>query len=230
METISHPTQDPGPKPVVSGAWQPKLQTVAPTVAERDRVACALHDAVSQTLFAANLLAGTLARTSDLNEAHRGQSQTLERLNRSALAEMRMMMFELQPEAIESVRLADLLHHAVEALVGRGGVNVTSDISIEPGPPVAQRGEVYRIAQEALANIGRHSGASHVHVGWTVGPRGHGRLRIVDDGCGFDASALRSDRAGLDLMHRRAARAGAELSIKSAPSEGTELTLQIDWN
>lgn len=203
---------------------------MAPIAGERERVACALHDAVTQTLFAANLLAGTLARGDGLNESARGQVQTLERLNRSALAEMRMMLFELQPEALDSVRLTDLLQHAVEALAGRGGVTVTTDISTEPGPPPSQRAEVYRIAQEALCNIGRHSGASHAHVAWTIPSPGCGLLRIVDDGSGFDAAALRHGRAGLDLMHRRAARAGAELGIHSAPSKGTEVTLQINWS
>ncbi len=198
--------------------------------AERNRIARDLHDAVSQTLFAANLLAGTLARADHLDEATRGQVQTLERLNRSALAEMRMMLFELRPDALGGVRLPDLLQHAVEALSGRGGVQVSTDFSADNGPPTAQRIEVYRIAQEALSNIGRHSGASHVHVGWTIGPPGQGRLHIVDDGCGFDTSAAHPGHFGLDNMQQRAAAAGAELTIKSAPGEGTELLLNIHWS
>jgi signal transduction histidine kinase len=198
--------------------------------AERNRIARDLHDAVSQTLFAANLLAGTLARADALDEATRGQVQTLERLNRSALAEMRMMLFELRPDALEGMRLPDLLQHAVEALAGRGGVQVDTELSALPGPPTAQRTEVYRIAQEALSNIGRHSGASHVHVGWTITPPGQGRLHIVDDGCGFDTAAAHPGHFGLDNMRQRAAQAGAELTIKSAPGEGTELLLNITWN
>ena len=230
METTSLQPADVRTQPATRRASKPAGLAVAPLAAERGRVACALHDAVTQTLFAANLLAGTLARADGLNESARGQVQTLERLNRSALAEMRMMLFELQPEALDSVRLADLLQHAVEALAGRGGVTVTTDISNEPGPPPSQRAEVYRIAQEALCNIGRHSGASHAHVAWSIPSPGRGLLRIVDDGIGFDAAALRDGRAGLDLMHRRAARAGAELGIQSAPSNGTEVTLQINWS
>ena len=198
--------------------------------AERNRIARDLHDAVSQTLFAANLLAGTLARADHIDEATRGQVQTLERLNRSALAEMRMMLFELRPDALEGVRLPELLQHAVEALSGRGGVEVTTDFSSEAGPPTAQRIELYRIAQEALSNVGRHSGASHVHVGWTVSPAGTGRLHIVDDGVGFDPQAEHPGHFGLDNMRQRAAAAGGELSIKSAPGEGTELLLSITWS
>lgn len=97
-----------------------------------------------------------------LTPATRGQVQTLERLNRSALAEMRTMRFELRPDALEGVRLPELLQHAVEALTGRGGVDVTTEIAPEPGPPTAQRVATYRIAQEALSNIGRHGGGRHV--------------------------------------------------------------------
>lgn len=198
--------------------------------AERNRIARDLHDAVSQTLFAANILAGTLSRDEQLSEAARGQVATLERLNRSALAEMRMMLFELRPDALESVRLPELLQHAVEALQGRGGVEVTTEIAAEPAPPARLRVEVYRIAQEALSNIGRHSGASHVHVGWTVAAGGRGRLHIADDGCGFDTAAEHPGHFGLENMHERARSVGAQLTIKSAPGEGTELLLETNWS
>lgn len=198
--------------------------------AERNRIARDLHDAVSQTLFAANLLAGTLSRDEQLSEAARGQVATLERLNRSALAEMRMMLFELRPDALESVRLPELLQHAVEALAGRGGVEVTTEIAAEPAPPARQRVEIYRIAQEALSNIGRHSGASHVHVGWTLTGGQRGRLHIVDDGCGFDTAAEHPGHFGLVNMRERAQAVGAVLSVKSAPGEGTELLLEANWS
>ncbi len=198
--------------------------------AERNRTVRDLHDAVSQTLFAANLVAGTLSRDEHLSEAARAQVATLERLNKSALAEMRMMLFELRPDAMESVRLPELLQHAVEALQGRGGVDVVADIAPEPAPPAQLRLEVYRIAQEALSNIGRHSGARHAHVGWTVQGGGRGRLHIVDDGCGFDMANAQSGHLGLDHMQERARSVGAHLTIKSAPSEGTELLLETNWS
>ena len=206
------------------------LQRDMAVTAERNRIARDLHDAVSQTLFAANLLAGTLARAEGIDDATRGQVQTLERLNRSALAEMRMMLFELRPDALQTVRLPDLLQHAVEALSGRGGVEVTTDLATDPAPPATKRVEIYRIAQEALSNIGRHSGATHVHVGWTTGPGNQGRLHIVDDGCGFDPHIDKPGHFGLSNMRERAAAAGGTLTIKSAPEEGTELLLQINWN
>lgn len=197
--------------------------------AERNRIARDLHDAVSQTLFAANILAGTLSRDEALPEAARAQVATLEKLNRSALAEMRMMLFELRPDALEGVRLPELLQHAIEALAGRGDVQVDTAISTEPGPPPAVRTELYRIAQEALSNIGRHSGARHVHVGWTIDAPGQGRLHIVDDGAGFDTAAPHPGHFGLENMKQRAAAIGATLDITSAPAEGTELLLTLNW-
>jgi signal transduction histidine kinase len=211
-----------------SASEAPRLAQAAVDV-ERNRIARELHDALSQTLFAANILAGTLSRDETLHEAARGQVQTLERLNRSALAEVRMMLFELRPDTLDCVRLPELLQHAVDALAGRGGVQVSTEVATDPGPPAPQRVQVYRIAQEALANVSRHSRARHVHVGWSVHAGGRGRLHIVDDGCGFDVHAPRSAGTGLAQMKQHAAAIGATLSIQSASNEGTELLLTLNW-
>jgi len=197
---------------------------------ERNRIARELHDAVSQTLFAANLLAGTLARSAGLDEASRGQVAMLEKLNRSALAEMRMLMFELRPDALAGARLSDLLHQAVEALAGRTEMQVSTALQADNGPPLAQRLQLYRIAQTALSNIARHSAAHHVLVGWAVHQPGHGRLTITDDGCGFDPQAERPGHFGVANMRQRAAELGAELSITSAPGNGTAIQLDLDWD
>ncbi len=198
-------------------------------MAERNRIARELHDAVSQTLFAANLLAGTLARSADIDTATRQQAQMLERLNRSALAEMRMLMFELRPDALEGARLSELLQQAVEALAGRGDIVTTAQLQPHDGPPSAQRVQLYRIAQEALSNIARHSGARHVHVSWTVPVPGRGHLRICDDGRGFDPAAERPGHFGLDNMRERAAELGAMLKLESAPDSGTQLEVELSW-
>lgn len=198
-------------------------------MAERNRIARELHDAVSQTLFAANLLAGTLARTEDLDETLRGQAQTLERLNRSALAEMRMLMFELRPDALHGARLTELLQQAVEALAGRTDIRSSVQLEAGDGPPPAQRVQLYRIAQGALSNIARHSGARNVHVSWTQPSTGSGRLRIADDGCGFDPETDRPGHFGVENMRERAAQLGAQMRLNSAPGEGTEIIIELNW-
>jgi len=209
---------------------QAKEREVA-VAAERNRIARELHDAVSQTLFAANLLAGTLARAATRNagpgtDAVRRQAQTLERLNRGALAEMRMLMYELRPDALDTTPLHELLQLAIEAMVCRGEVQVDAAIARGDELPPATRTQVYRIAQEALTNIARHSGATRAEVHWHAGADG-ARLRIADNGRGFDPATPRPGHFGLGHMAERAAEIGARLALHSAPGEGTELTLEL---
>jgi signal transduction histidine kinase len=154
----------------------------------------------------------------------------LERLNRSALAEMRMMLFELRPDALRTMRLPDLLQQAVEALAGRGDIQVQTQFDELSAVPEDTREQVYRIAQEALSNIGRHSGAHNATIEWHVSAQGQARLRIADDGNGFDTEAAAPGHFGLTNIRDRAAALGATLILKSAPGEGTELVMELNWS
>jgi signal transduction histidine kinase len=201
-------------------------------VAERNRIARDLHDAVSQTLFAANVLAGTLATTAEHGgvadmAGFRAQANTLAQLTQGALAEMRMLMFELRPDALMQGRLADLLQQVIGALRCRGDFNVEQRLASSDPLGGEARAQVYRIAQEALGNVARHSGASHVTVEWRVEAQ-RAVLRIADDGQGFDASVPRPGHFGLDNMRSRAADIGATLTVTSAPGEGSEVRLELD--
>jgi signal transduction histidine kinase len=209
---------------------QAKEREVA-VLAERNRIARDLHDAVSQTLFASTVLAGTLARAAGRGNAPgsaatRKQALALERLNRGALAEMRLLMVELRPDALEQAPLADLLQLAIEALSCRGEIRVEATLARDDPLPPSARIQVYRIAQEALSNIGKHSGATQAVVQWQVdGERAS--LRIADDGRGFDPGDSRPGHFGLDNMRARALEIGARLTITSAPGEGAELKVEL---
>lgn len=201
--------------------------------AERNRLARDLHDAVSQTLFAANLIAGTLHKNPALPDALRGQSETLLRLNQGALAEMRMLMFELRPDALASLPLADLLQQAATALAARGEIDV--QVQVDPvDPPLPMRIELYRMAQEALSNVARHSSARQVHIQWQVDvahpDAPSGRLVVRDDGRGFDADATHPGHFGLTNMKERAALLGSALQVQSAPGAGTTVTVDLRWS
>jgi signal transduction histidine kinase len=92
----------------------------------------------------------------------------------------------------------------------------------------ATRIQLYRIAQEALSNIARHSSASHAVIEWIVPERGAGgRLRIADDGHGFDPGVSPPGHFGLRNMAERAAEIGATWNIISGPDEGTEIRLEL---
>jgi signal transduction histidine kinase len=201
-------------------------------IAERTRIARDLHDAVSQTLFASNLIAGALARMAERDgaipaETLASQLKSLERLNRGALAEMRLLMFELRGDTTQDVPLGELLHHAIEALSCRGEIVVDKKIAKRDRLPPDAKLEVYRIAQEALSNVVRHSGARHVSVEWRTQPAGRAVLRIADDGAGFDPDTRVPGHFGLDNMRHRAERIGARFELASRPGQGTELVVDI---
>lgn len=201
-------------------------------MAERNRIARDLHDAVMQTLFAANVMAGTLARIAERNPPPEAsvvqeQARALEKLNSSALAEMRLLMFELRPDALQRTPLAELLGHAVEALRCRGSFDADISLSREDSLSAEVRIQLYRIAQEALSNVARHSGASRVEVQWLVQGAREATLRIADNGRGFDASLPVPGHFGIENMRTRAQDIGAAFSLESMPDEGTELRVEL---
>jgi ligand-binding sensor domain-containing protein/signal transduction histidine kinase len=201
-------------------------------VEERSRLARELHDAVTQTLFSASLIAealpGALERGS--SEA-RDLLQELRQLTRGALAEMRTLLLELRPAALVEASLADLLRQLGEAVTGREGVqvDVVTDGSARLQPDVHV--VFYRVAQEALNNVVKHARADRVHVllSHEAGPdekdTAAAELRIRDNGRGFDPNCPAANCFGLRIMRERAESIGAALVINSVPGQGTEILL-----
>ena len=197
-------------------------------VAERNRLALELHDAVSQKLFGLVLSAEAAGTLLDRDPAAaRDQVERLQALAQDALEELRSLVFELRPVDLELDGLGGALRKHV-GLVGRlEGLEIELTIENEPLADPARDLEVLRIAQEAIQNAVRHSEARHV----TVVLRGDGKrllLEIVDDGVGFDPAAegIRSRRLGLTSMDERAARLGGALEIRSAAGTGTTVRLE----
>jgi len=194
---------------------------------ERSRLARELHDAVTQTLFSASLIAEVLPRlwSRDPKEGQR-RLKELQSLTRGALAEMRALLIELRPAALETADLGDLLRQLVTAVSGRTGVpiKVTQDCDWEP--PVEVKVALYRIAQEALNNAAKHANASQVEVALRVS-QGRITLHIQDDGVGFNLEEVSSNGLGLGIMRERAVEIGARLTFNSWPHEGT--SVQVEW-
>jgi signal transduction histidine kinase len=207
---------------------------------ERNRLARELHDAVTQTLFSASLLADALPSSweSDPNEG-RQLLKELRQLSRGALAEMRTLLLELRPAALVESKLSDLLRQLGEATAGRGGlavtVNAEGDCRLPPDTHIA----LYRIAQEALNNVVKHSRASHVVIGLHCVSSAEEtdqaqsqviELSISDDGRGFDPSNIPADHLGVGIMRERAQSVGATLTIESQPGHGTQLRVVWEKN
>jgi nitrate/nitrite-specific signal transduction histidine kinase len=196
---------------------------LAATIEERQRLARELHDAVTQTLFSASLIADVLPRLWERSpdEGHR-RLEELRQLTRGALAEMRTLLMELRPAALVEVELSDLLRQLSEAFIGRARLPVQMDIDegIEIPPDV--KVGLYRIAQEALNNIFKHAGASQVTISLKSTQDGI-ELRIADNGRGFDPSNISSDHLGLNIMNERSKDIGVQLIIDSHIGVGTKV-------
>jgi ligand-binding sensor domain-containing protein/signal transduction histidine kinase len=211
---------------------------------ERSRLARELHDAVTQTLFSASLVAEALPTTweNDPQEG-RGLLQELRGLSRGALAEMRTLLLELRPAALVETRLEDLLRQLGEAASGREGIPISVQVEGMAELPPDVQIAFYRITQEALNNIVKHARAHQAsvrlcyhckdqpatsHTTEAKQPQETGLsvlLSISDDGRGFDPTKITHDRLGLGILQERAQAIGATLTIESQPGHGTQVNV-----
>lgn len=195
---------------------------------ERQRLARDLHDAISQTLWTASIISDVLPA---LWEQDRQRAlddlEKLRRLNRGALAEMRMLLLELRPAALVEADLGDLLHKLAESTMSRKRLDVTVAVEAPAAPcPPDVKIALYRIAQEALNNVVRHARAACAHVALNGDAAGL-TLTISDDGRGFDPTADPADHLGLTFMAERTRDIGATLELRSRPGAGAAVV--VSW-
>lgn len=204
-----------------------ELATEMATAQERQNIARNLHDAVSQTLFAATSIAETVLRRYEKNpEPNPALLKQVVTLNHAAMAEMRSLLLELRPEAIYKNSLKTLLTQLVDA--ARGRTEVDAELQFE-GTEAVLPDEVlialYRITQESINNILKHSGASSFTIDLNQQSQ-NVLLRVADDGRGFDTTHS-SSGFGLGNMRERAEEVGASLEVTSHPGDGT--TIVVSW-
>ncbi len=194
---------------------------------ERQRLARNLHDAVNQSLFSAGLIAEVLPRLwdRDQDEALRS-SNDLRKMIRGAMAEMRTLLAELRPSTLIDSDLGELLHQLVNAIEARTNLPVDLTVPKELTLPAEEQVAFYRICQEALNNIAKHSKAGRVVMDVRQDDAVV-EMRIYDDGQGFDVEQNLSGHYGLIMMRERAEAAGLLLTITSQPGQGTEI--KICW-
>lgn len=196
-------------------------------LAERSRLARELHDAVSQTLFSASLIAEVLPQLYESNaEEGRKRTHELRRLARGALAEMRTLLMELRPAALTQVSLAELLKQLCEAAVGRAQLPIKLSIEGERSYPPDVQVALYRITQEALNNIIKYAHATEVRLE-LLQTDTFVEIAVRDDGIGFDRENVAANHFGLKIMQERAAAIGAQLQIISTPGSGSHVT--VTW-
>jgi PAS domain S-box-containing protein len=194
---------------------------------ERSRLARELHDAVSQTLFSTSLIAEVLPILweRDQDEGRR-RLQEIRQLTRGALAEMRMLLLELRPSALVNTELDELLTHLCEAVSSRTLIPIMVHVS-RCELAVEAKLAFYRIVQEALNNLGKHSGASRAEVTLSCSSS-QVELRITDNGRGFDVTSIPESSLGIRIMRERAAAISATFEIRSQPGKGTEVIVSLN--
>jgi PAS domain S-box-containing protein len=196
--------------------------------AERSRLARELHDAVTQTLFSASIIAEVLPGLWERNrDEGKKRLEELRELTRGALAEMRTLLLELRPSTLVETELRDLLRQLAEATTGSARIPVTVDVEGQQALPPDVKIALYRIAQEALNNVARHSGAKAAQLSLRLDPE-KVELRISDNGRGFRDKESSGQSLGLGIMRERAQAIAAKLKIESKIGSGTKVT--VTWS
>lgn len=200
---------------------------------ERLRIARELHDETSQSMAA--LTVGLKAAASLVERNPKRAETILEGLKEATaqtLREIHNIVYDLRPTLLDDMGLVPALQwcaarwlsdQGIEVTVGTGGVNRRLPQRVET--------TLYRIGQEAITNVSRHSGARHlnIHVQWE---QAQVVLSVVDDGRGFDPHAAGRDgrdnqHLGLVGMAERAGLLGGECRVNSVPGEGTRVDVVI---
>jgi signal transduction histidine kinase len=209
-----------------NGLWFDRLRMLG-AEGERDRLARDLHDRFAQGLAYVNLELDRLSRHPEPGP----QLVALRQEVHGLLGEVRETLRQLRSRVSPTAGLADLLASELPRFADRTGINAR--FAGEPGArrlPVTVEQELWRISQEALGNVQRHSKATSLEVTWICDGR-HGCLVVADDGAGFDPADVitpASATSGMTAMRERANAIGARLLVDSHPGTGTWIQVEVD--
>ena len=191
---------------------------------ERRRLAREIHDGFGQEMAAASIQIGNLRQLPDLTDSLREQLTRLQNHVVGLANELRRVSHELHPAALEQLGLEAALRAHCASLSDQEHLTVGFESQSYPAPiPYSVSTCVFRVAQTALRNVVRHSGAQQASVR-IRGVEDGVELRVVDNGCGFETvAALKVGGLGLVSMQERVRPLGGRLDISSRPGTGTEI-------
>jgi signal transduction histidine kinase len=219
---------------IATAAENAQLQKSAKDVAvmeERQRLARALHDSVTQSLYSLTLF-------SEAGREHSlagNQERTLHYLERSsetahrALREMRMLLYELRPPELDRLGLPGALRYRLEAVEQRIGLEARFTVRYRVPVPAEVEEGLFWIAQEALNNVLKHANASKVFLS-LISDSSQVNLEIRDNGQGFELNAQAVGGMGLVGMRERASKIGAALVLESEPGKGTRVKVKLNFD
>jgi two-component system sensor histidine kinase UhpB len=201
-------------------------RVLAAQESERLRIALELHDQVGQDLTA--VLLGLARVRTLLAEPLRADVEDIQEAVRASLEDVRRIALELRPEALDDLGLVSALAVLCERFAQRTGIDVTQRLD-EELPELGHEEElvVYRVAQEALTNVARHSGAEHADLRLSARNGGGLMVTVSDRGRGLGASG--EPGTGIRGMRERAALIGATLDVgPNADGVGCAVTLRVE--
>jgi signal transduction histidine kinase len=154
--------------------------------------------------------------------------EDLVEVSKEAMADMRLMIFELRPPILEKIGLVAALQSRLDSVESRSGFQAIFQADGEFHFSSEQEGELHRIAQEALNNVIKHAQAGWVKVKLAAEP-GIFRMIIEDNGVGFDlTTAEQSGGQGIRNIRERSERLGAVCRIESTPGQGTRIRIEVN--
>jgi PAS domain S-box-containing protein len=203
-------------------------------IAERHRLSRELHDSVTQSLYSVTMYSEAAARLLVAGDTVTARDHLRELRNtaQEALREMRLLIFELRPLALEKIGLAAALQARLDSVEMRGGIQTELHIDGQrdrQAMPHTVEEELYHIAQEALNNVLKHASAQHVWVDLCFSTA-ETSLAIRDNGVGFTLTLASNGGLGLASLKERAEKIGAILEIKSTLGTGTEIKVTVPAN
>jgi PAS domain S-box-containing protein len=195
---------------------------------ERQRIAEDIHDDSLQVMTALGLRLDAMCMSAT-NEQHRGELERMAETVRQCIRRLRHLLFELRPTVLDRHGLAAALHLHLEEMAAESGLRADLENGLIEEPPEGVRTTLYRIAQEALTNVRKHSQARRVEI--LLEPREGGVfVRVRDDGRGFAAPVEANSgpgHLGLSAMRERAEMADGWCRVASLPDSGTTVEFWI---
>ena len=196
---------------------------------ERRRIGRDLHDGPVQTLTQVAMRLEIARRLLTAEpEAVDGELQHLSTRVVQAVNEIRQLIFDLQPIAIDEVGLLGAVENLVQGVEREAGIAIRiDDREMPPDMALSQAQQIliFRLLQEALTNVVKHAGAKHIVVRWRSQPDALG-VEVEDDGKGFPEGDVPSHHFGLQGRRERLQRVGGDLSVRSRPGAGSVVSIR----
>ena len=213
-----------------SGEDERLRRSIEASEQERSRLARELHDQTLQGLGGMRVMLSYAAQSGDAEVMRHALDQAVADLG-DEIDAVRRMSIDLRPAVLDDLGLAAALEGLIERHRATGMLHLEAVISLagsggdEPISPDSERA-VYRLVQECLTNVAKHSGASRASVRVRRSPD-NVAVEVEDDGCGFEVERPAADGFGLIGMRERATMAGGTLRVASTPGEGTTVRATV---